>query len=139
MEQLRLRNIDFGMVSNGQAGFNGRIVDTGCVNDSSRVKALLCNPILSAIIVHIDLHRSAFEGLCAPRLDWLLLANDSLCKTPSAEQTAGLKAVLNAVPAKGFIFGDALPAESLDQVKKYKHKQATAKNNFERAFDIEFD
>jgi cyanophycin synthetase len=138
-EQLRLRNIDFGMVSNGNAGFNGRIVDTGCLNDESRVIALLCNPILSAIVVHLDVRRSAKEGVCAPRLDWLLLGNDAIGSAPTSEDIAGLRAILNAVPEKGFIFGDRLPIESFDKVSKWKKPATVAKNTLERAFGIEFE
>jgi cyanophycin synthetase len=138
-DQLRLRNIDFGMVSNGNAGFNGRIVDTGCLNDESRVIALLCNPILSAIVVHLDVRRSAKEGVCAPRLDWLLLGNDAVSSVPTSEDIAGLRAILNAVPEKGCIFGDRLPIDSFDRVSKWKKPTTVAKNTLERAFGIEFE
>lgn len=137
-EQLRLQNIDFGMVSNGQAGFNGRVVDTGCVNDETRVIALLCNPILNAIIVHIDVKKSAVEGLCAPRLDWLIFAQDGISQVLSAQEVDGLKAILHAVPAKGHIFGDAIPSTAFSNVMRWKHPEAIAKNTLERAFEIEF-
>ncbi len=137
-EQLRLRNIDFGMVSHGQAGFNGRIVDTGCVNDETRVIALLCNPILSAIVVHVDLIQSASNGVCAPRFDRLLFANDSLGKEPSEEESAGLRAILNAVPGTGSIFGDNLSAPAFANILMWKNKSSVTRNTLERAFEIRF-
>ena len=137
-EQFRLRNIDFGMVSHGQAGFNGRIVDTGCVNDEARVIALLCNPILSAIVVHVDLIQSALNGVCAPRLDRLIFANDSLSEEPSADETAGLRAVLNAVPSTGSIFGDQLPAIAFANLLRWKNIACATRNTLERAFEIKF-
>ena len=137
-EQLRLRNIDFGMVSHGQAGFNGRIVDTGCVNDEARVIALLCNPILNAIVVHVDLHQSALSGVCAPRLDRLLFPNDSLKEETVGEVSAGLRAVLNAVPNLGSIFGDGLSPNAFSNIMKWKKASCVAKNTLERAFEIEF-
>ena len=137
-EQLRLRNVDFGMVSHGQAGFNGRIVDTGCIDDASRVIALLCNPILSAIIVHIDLIQSASKGVCTPRLDRLIFPSDSLSLHPSDEELAGLRAALNAVPDQGALFGDRLPADAFANVMTWKRESSTARNTLERAFDIQF-
>ena len=137
-EQFRLRNIDFGMVSHGQAGFNGRIVDTGCVNDETRVIALLCNPILSAIVVHVDLIQSASNGVCAPRFDRLLFANDSLNMEPSEDESAGLRAVLNAVPNTGSIFGDHLPAPAFANILMWKKKLSVTRNTLERAFEIKF-
>ncbi len=137
-EQLRLRNIDFGMVSHGQAGFNGRIVDTGCVNDEARVIALLCNPILNAIVVHVDLNQSALNGVCAPRLDRLLFPNDSLNAEIAGEASAGLRAVLNAVPNTGSIFGDGLSPDALSNIMKWKSPSTVAKNTLERAFEIDF-
>ncbi len=137
-EQLRLRNIDFGMVSHGQAGFNGRIVDTGCIDDASRVIALLCNPILSAIVVHVDLLQSALSGVCVPRLDRLLFPSDSLNANPNEDEIAGLRAVLNAVPTQGSIFGDALPAAAFANVTKWKNESCIARNTLERAFEIRF-
>ncbi len=137
-EQLRLRNIDFGMVSHGQAGFNGRIVDTGCVDDTSRVIALLCNPILSAIVVHVDLNQSGLDGVCAPRLDRLLFPNDALSLAPDEHELAGLRAVLNAVPSQGSIFGDGLPQAAFDNVLKWKCESCIARNTLERAFEIRF-
>jgi len=135
-EQLRLRNVDFGMVSHGQAGFNGRVVDTGCVTDESRVIALLCNPILSAIIVHVDLHQSALQGLCAPRLDWVLMARDAISEQTDELEAAGLRAVLNAVPANGSIFGDRLPSAAFAKIIQFKHSESVAKNTLERAFEV---
>ena len=137
-DQLRLRNIDFGMVSHGQAGFNGRIVDTGCVDDTSRVTALLGNPILSAIVVHVDLNQSGLSGVCAPRLDRLLLASDALSVTPDEHELAGLRAVLNAVPNHGSIFGDELPQDAFDNIMKWKSVLCAAQNTLERAFEIRF-
>ena len=137
-EQLRLRNIDFGMVSHGQAGFNGRVVDTGCINDEARVIALLCNPILSAIVVHVDLHQSSLHGVCAPRLDCLLFPFDSLTEETVGEVSAGLRAVLNAVSSNGSIFGDHLPMDVFSNIMKWKSASSEAKNTLERAFEIEF-
>ncbi len=137
-EQLRLRNIDFGMVSHGQAGFNGRIVDTGCVNDETRVIALLCNPILSAIVVHVDLIQSALNGVPAPRLDRLLFASDSVNEELVDEASAGLRAVLNAVPGTGSIFGDQLPVAAFAKIMQWKHPSSIARNTLDRAFAIEF-
>ncbi len=137
-DHLRLSNIDFGMVSHGQAGFNGRIVDTGCADDASRVVALLCNPILSAIVVHVDLLQSAWTGVCAPRLDRLLFAGDALSRTPDEDELAGLRAVLNAVPKHGSIFGDALPEEAFANISKWKCEPCAARNTLERAFEIRF-
>jgi len=137
-EQLRLRDIDFGMVSNGQAGFNGRIVDTGCVNDATRVIALLTNPILSAIVVHVDLMQSANSGVCAPRFDRLLFPSDALDGELDGEKLAGLRAVLNAVPSKGSIFGDRLPAAAFAKITEWKLDSSIARNTLERAFEIQF-
>jgi len=137
-EQLRLRNIDFGMVSHGQAGFNGRIVDTGCVNDETRVIALLCNPILSAIVVHVNLTQSAAEGVPAPRLDRLLFASDAFDGDIDQEILAGLRAVLNAVPNRGSIYGDKLPEAEFAQIIRWKNETSVAKNTLERAFEIKF-
>ncbi|MFY8202456.1 MAG: hypothetical protein ACOVLE_17410, partial [Pirellula staleyi] len=137
-EQLRLRNIDFGTLSHGQAGFNGRVVDTGCVNDEERVIALLCNPILSAIVVHLDVLQSATHGVCAPRLDWVLFANGSIGEFPSDDEWAGVRAILNAVPPNGSIFGDRLSKEAMDKILQWKNPQSIAKNTLERAFEIAF-
>ena len=137
-EQLRLRDIDFGMVSDGQAGFNGRIVDTGCVNDETRVIALLTNPILSAIVMHVDLMQSAISGVCAPRFDRLLFPNDSLDGELESEKLAGLRAVLNAVPGTGSIFGDRLPASAFAKISEWKLTSSIARNTLERAFEIQF-
>jgi len=137
-EQLRLRNIDFGMVSHGQAGFNGRIVDTGCVNDEARVIALLCNPILSAIVVHVNLKQSAAEGVPAPRLDRLLFASDAFEGDIDQEILAGLRAVLNAVPNQGSIYGDKLPENAFAQIIRWKNETSVAQNTLERAFEIKF-
>ena len=137
-EQLRLRNIDFGMVSHGQAGFNGRIVDTGCVNDEARVIALLCNPILSAIVVHVNLRQSAETGVPAPRLDRLLFANDAFGPDVSNDHLAGLRAVLNAVPSRGSIFGDQLPESAFSKIVQWKNESSIARNTLERAFEIKF-
>ena len=137
-EQLRLRNIDFGMVSHGQAGFNGRIVDTGCVNDETRVIALLCNPILSAVVVHVDLIQSALIGVPAPRFDRLLFASDSVEEEQADEASAGLRAVLNAVPGTGSIFGDQLHPAAFANIMKWKHPSSTARNTLDRAFEIKF-
>jgi len=137
-EQLRLRNIDFGMVSHGQAGFNGRIVDTGCVNDETRVIALLCNPILNAIVVHVDLVQSALSGVCAPRFDRLIFAGDSLNEIPVGDESAGLRAVLNAVPVKGAIFGDQLPDAAYADINRWKNESIITRNTLEQAFEIEF-
>lgn len=138
-EQLRLRNVDFGMLSHGQAGFNGRVVDTGCVNDEERIIALLCNPILSALIVQIDIEHSAQFGVCTPRLDHLLFSNDSIRTTVSDEQAAGIRAILNAVPVNGKIFGDALPASVYQIIEQGKKEGVVAKNSLERAFQIGFN
>lgn len=138
VEQLRLSNIDFGMVSHGQAGFNGRIVDTGCVNDETRVIALLCNPILSAIVVHVNLSQSAANGVPAPRFDRLLFANDALSEHASAEELAGLRAVLNAVPSHGSIYGDKLPEYAFATIVNCKNVSSVARNTLERAFEIKF-
>ena len=135
-EQLRLRNVDFGMLSHGQAGFNGRVVDTGCINDEERVIALLCNPILSALIVQIDIEQSAQHGVCTPRLDHLLFSMDSIPSTLSNEQAAGIRAVLNAVPIGGRIFGDRLPTMAYQTIEKLKKEGVVSKNNLERAFQI---
>ena len=137
-EQLRLRNIDFGMASHGQAGFNGRIVDTGCVNDETRVIALLCNPILSAIVVQVDLIQSALNGVPAPRFDRLLFASDSVTGEQVDEASAGLRAVLNAVPAAGSIFGDQLHVAAFSKIMKWKNPTSIARNTLDRAFEIEF-
>ena len=137
-DQLRLRNIDFGMVSNGQAGFNGRIVDTGCVNDEARVIALLTNPILSAIVVHVDLIQSSKSGVCAPRFDRLLFPGDALDGELDGEKQAGVRAVLNAVPSKGSIFGDRLPDSAFAKISEWKHESSFARNTLERAFEIQF-
>ncbi len=137
-EQLRLRNIDFGMVSHGQAGFNGRIVDTGSANDEARVIALLCNPILNAIVVHVDLQQSALSGVCAPRLDRLLFPSDALGDEIVGEASAGLRALLNAVPSGGSVFGDQLSPHAFSKIMKCKSKSSSAKNTLERAFEIEF-
>ena len=137
-EQLRLRNIDFGTLSHGQAGFNGRVVDTGCVNDEERVIALLCNPILSAIVVHLDVLQSATHGVCSPRLDCVLFANGSIGETPSDEEWAGVRAILNAVPPKGSIFGDRLSTQAMEQIQEWKNPESIAKNTLERAFEIPF-
>lgn len=138
-EQLRLRNVDFGMLSHGQAGFNGRVVDTGCVNDEERIIALLCNPILSALIVQIDIEHSAQFGVCTPRLDHLLFSNDSIPTTVSDEQAAGIRAILNAVPVGGKIFGDGLPASVYQIIEQGKKEGVVAKNSLERAFQIGFN
>ena len=135
-EQLRLRNIDFGMLSHGQAGFNGRIVDTGCFNDEARVIALLCNPILSAIVVHLDILQSAKHGVCTPRLDRVLFGKGSVSESASGEESAGLRAILNAIPPDGSIFGDRLPAMIFDEILRWKQEKSLAKNTFERAFEI---
>ena len=137
-DQLRLRNIDFGMVSHGQAGFNGRIVDTGCVNDEARVIALLCNPILSAIVVHVNLKQSATDGVPAPRLDRLLFAGDAFEGDVDQEILAGLRAILNAVPNRGSIYGDKLPEAEFAQITRWKNESSVAKNTLERAFEIKF-
>lgn len=137
-DQLRLRNIDFGMVSNGQAGFNGRIVDTGCVNDEARVIALLTNPILSAIVVHVDLIQSAKSGVCAPRFDRLLFPGDALDGEFDGEKLAGIRAMLNAVPSKGSIFGDRLPDYAFSKISEWKLESSFARNTLERAFEIQF-
>lgn len=137
-EQLRLRNIDFGMVSQGQAGFNGRIVDTGCVNDETRVIALLCNPILSAIVVHVNLKQSAAEGVPAPRLDRLLFASDAFAGDVDQDTLAGLRAVLNAVPNRGSIYGDRLPETAFAKIISWKKDESIAQNTLERAFEIQF-
>ena len=138
-EQLRLSNVDFGMVSHGEAGFNGRIVDTGCVSDTTRVIALLCNPILSAIVVHVDLRQSATEGVCAPRFDRILFANDAIPDSLDQETEAGLKAVLHAVPGDGLIFGDHLSEPAFASVCKWKNASAIARNSLERAFEIQLE
>jgi D-alanine-D-alanine ligase-like ATP-grasp enzyme len=138
-EQLRLRNIDFGMLSHGQAGFNGRIVDTGCATDEERVIALLSNPILSAIIVHIEIEPSALYGVCAPRIDRLLIAKDAIASSPHTEHRAGVQAILNAVPASGEIYGDRLSDAAFDLVLKQKNVETSARNSLERAFVISFD
>jgi cyanophycin synthetase len=135
-EQLRLRNIDFGIISHGQAGFNGRIVDTGCANDEERVAAILCNPILSALLIHLDVLQSAMRGLCSPRLDRVLFSQDSISENPSSTEIAGLKAILNAV-TNGSVFGDRLPSESFHHIAKYKNSRSSAKNTLDRAFEIE--
>ncbi len=137
-EQLRLRNIDFGTVNHGQAGFNGRIVDTGCVNDETRVIALLCNPILNAIVVHVDLQQSALSGVCAPRLDRLLFPSDALGDEIMGEASAGLRALLNAVPSGGAIFGDQLSPHAFSKIMNCKSASSAAKNTLERAFEMEF-
>lgn len=137
-EQLRLRDIDFGMVSNGQAGFNGRIVDTGCFDDETRVIALLTNPILSAIVVHVDLLQSAASGVCAPRFDRLLFPSDALDGELDSEKIAGLRSVLNAVPSKGAIFGDRLPGDAFVKITAWKPESSIARNTLERAFEIQF-
>ena len=138
-EQLRLRNVDFGMLSHGQAGFNGRVVDTGCVNDEERVVALLCNPILSALIVQIDIDQSAQFGVCTPRLDHLLFSIDSIPSNLSDESLAGIRAILNAVPQTGRIFGDSLPASAYQIIETWKKEGAVSKNTLERAFEIGLD
>jgi hypothetical protein len=138
-EQLRLRNVDFGMLSHGQAGFNGRVVDTGCVNDEERVVALLCNPILSALIVQIDIDQSAQFGVCTPRLDHLLFSIDSIPSNLSDESLAGIRAILNAVPQTGRIFGDSLPTSAYQIIETWKKEGVVSKNSLERAFDIGLD
>jgi len=138
-EQLRLSNVDFGMVSHGEAGFNGRIVDTGCVSDTTRVIALLCNPILSAIVVHVDLRQSATEGVCAPRFDRILFANDAIPDSLDQATEAGLKAVLHAVPGDGLIFGDHLSEPAFASICKWKNASAIARNSLERAFEMQLE
>lgn len=138
-EQLRLRNVDFGMLSHGQAGFNGRVVDTGCVNDEERVVALLCNPILSALIVQIDIEQSAQFGVCTPRLDHLLFSIDSIPSNLPDEKLAGIRAILNAVPQTGRIFGDRLPAAAYRIIETWKKEGVVSKNSLERAFEIGLD
>lgn len=138
-EQLRLRNVDFGMLSHGQAGFNGRVVDTGCVNDEERVVALLCNPILSALIVQIDIDQSAQFGVCTPRLDHLLFSIDSIPSNLPDEKLAGIRAILNAVPQTGRIFGDRLPAAAYRIIETWKKEGVVSKNSLERAFEIGLD
>jgi cyanophycin synthetase len=138
-EQLRLRNVDFGMLSHGQAGFNGRVVDTGCVNDEERVVALLCNPILSALIVQIDIDQSAQFGVCTPRLDHLLFSTDSIPSNLPDERLAGIRAILNAVPQTGRIFGDRLPAPAYQIIETWKKEGVVSKNSLERAFEIGLD
>ena len=138
-EQLRLRNVDFGMLSHGQAGFNGRVVDTGCVNDEERVVALLCNPILSALIVQIDIDQSAQFGVCTPRLDHLLFSIDSIPSNLPDASLAGIRAILNAVPQTGRIFGDRLPASAYQIIETWKKEGVVSKNSLERAFEIGLD
>jgi cyanophycin synthetase len=137
-EQMRLRNIDFGTLSDGQAGFNGRVVDTGCTNDEDRIIALLCNPLLSALVVHLDLINSSQKGVCTPRLDRVLLASESISEHPSSEEVAGVRAILNAVPPGGSIFGDRLPESIFTKILDWKNPQSLAKNSLERAFEIKF-
>jgi cyanophycin synthetase len=134
--QLRLRNLDFGMVSHGQAGFNGRIVDTGCENDASRVVALLGNPILSALVIHVDLETSATLGTCAPRLDWLIIPRDVILEHPTAEQQAGLRAIIHAVPPDGHIFCDGLPEFVWHSIVDSKQSSAKAQNTLDGAFEV---
>ena len=134
--QLRLRNLDFGMVSHGQAGFNGRIVDTGCENDASRVVALLGNPILSALVIHVDLETSATLGTCAPRLDWLIIPRDVIPEHPTAEQQAGLRAIIHAVPPDGHIFCDGLPESVWHSIVDSKQSSTKAQNTLDGAFEV---
>ncbi|AMV34249.1 Cyanophycin synthetase [Pirellula sp. SH-Sr6A] len=136
-EQLRLRNIDFGMVSHGQAGFNGRIVDTGCETDASRVIALLCNPILSAIVIHVDLVTSATCGACAPRLDWLLLPHGALRGKFFEEHRSGLRSVLHAVPAGGHIFCENPEADVWPTLESWKLDGAHLHATLDGAFEID--
>jgi cyanophycin synthetase len=136
-EQLRLRNIDFGMVSNGQAGFNGRIVDTGCETDASRVIALLCNPILSAIVIHVDLKTSATLGACAPRLDWLLLPHKTLGASFVTEQRAGLRAILHAVPSDGHIFCESASSDVLQLLHSWKIDGTHLHPTLDGAFEVD--
>jgi cyanophycin synthetase len=134
--QLRLRNLDFGMVSHGQAGFNGRIVDTGCENDASRVVALLGNPILSALVIHVDLETSATLGTCAPRLDWLIIPRDVIPEHPTTEQQAGLRAIIHAVPPNGHIFCDGLPESVWHSIVDSKQSSTKAQNTLDGAFEV---
>jgi cyanophycin synthetase len=136
-EQLRLRNIDFGMVSHGQAGFNGRIVDTGCETDASRVIALLCNPILSAIVIHVDVITSATLGTCAPRLDWLLLPHKALGASFVAEHRAGLRSILHAVPADGHIFCESASLDVLQLLHSWKLEGTHLHPTLDGAFEID--
>jgi cyanophycin synthetase len=136
-QQLRLQDVDFGTLSHGKVGFNGRVVDTGSSNDQERIIALLCNPILSALVVHLDLPQAAEWGLCAPRLDWLIMDNDTVPASPNEEWWAGLRAVLHAVPAGGSIFGDRLPHDIFHAITTIKHPESVAKNSLDRAFEID--
>ena len=134
--QLRLRNLDFGMVSHGQAGFNGRIVDTGCENDASRVVALLGNPILSALIIHVTLETSATVGTCTPRLDRLIVPRDILPDQPTVEHQAGLRAIIHAVSPNGSIFCDGLPASAWHSIVADKQSSTKAQNTLDGAFEV---
>lgn len=136
-EQLRLRNIDFGMVSHGQVGFNGRIVDTGCETDASRVIALLCNPILSAIVIQVDLLTSATQGACAPRLDWLLLPQKALLEESVEKHRAGLRAILHAVPSDGHIFCESASTEVLRLLDTWKLEGTHLHPTLDGAFEID--
>ncbi len=135
-EQLRLRNIDFGIVSHGQAGFNGRIVDTGSASDEERVTALLCNPLLNAIVVHLDLQRIALVGVGAPRLDRLMFPPNALPAKLDGVTTAGLRAVLHAVPSSGTIVHGPLPATIVQLIADWKQPDTKLRNSLDRAFDV---
>lgn len=139
--QLRLRNIDFGMASHGEAGFNGRIVDTGCEDDASRVAALLGNPILTAILIHLDLESCALFGACAPRLDRLIVPKDAIPKAVDPamllSELAGLRAVVHAVPPHGSIYCDALSTSIWEPLSRWKQPATRLVNSLEGAFEIE--
>jgi hypothetical protein len=100
---------------------------------------LLCNPILSALIVQIDIEQSARFGVCTPRLDHLLFSLDSIPESLSSEQIAGVRAILNAVPPGGRIFGDRLLSTTFSRIEGWKNQGAMVKNSLEGAFQIGFD
>lgn len=133
-ELLSENRIDYGSVRNSIPSVNGCAVDSGCENDEARVKALLCNPMIRALLVQMSPSFASQTGVDAPRFDHLFISAESVQSLADPESCAGLRAVINAVPANGQIYCECLTTELRDWLELHRHPETLLHESYEVYF-----